>query len=139
MFETILDSFLLSQVFGLYLVITAIIMLSRVDFYRDLVKHLDLRNGTIIIGASFGMLLGLLLVDLHNVWIMKPRVVVTVICWLILIASVCWLSVPELMLAWMRKIYAGRGYYLLTLFIGGWGCVLLFRGMYLFVKHNWGL
>ncbi len=138
MFGSIINSFFLSQILGLYLIISAIIMWSRADFYRDLVRHIDLKHGTLIIGASFGMLLGLFLVDIHNIWVFKPRVVVTLFCWLVLVQSILWLSMPEKMLALMKRVYSGIGYYALTFIMAGLGTILVSRGMYLFVKHNLG-
>ena len=138
MFGTVFDSFLLSQIFGLYLIISSIIMLSRANFYRHLVRYIDLQHGTLIIGASFGLLLGLFLVDAHNIWILKPRVVVTLFCWFILIQSLLWLSIPEKMLVLVKRVYAGVGYYVLVYAMLVIGIGLVGRGLYLFLKHNLG-
>jgi hypothetical protein len=134
MVDTILDSFLLSQIFGLYCVILAIIMLSRAVFYRNLIAHMDLKYGTFIVASLFGLLLGLLLVGMHNVWVFKPRVLITLFCWFILVNSILWLSMPERMLVQLKRLYSGKGYYILYSVILALGCTLISRGVFLYVE-----
>ena len=133
MLGSLLYSFFLSQIFGLFLVITSILMLSRVEFYRKLVHDMKPDNSIIIVGGTIGLLLGLCLVDIHNIWVLKPRIVVTILCWIILIKSLLWLSAPEKMLSMTKKLYAGIGYYILVLFTTLFGVVLMARGFYLYI------
>lgn len=136
MFGALFHSYLLAQVFGLYFIITAIILLSRVRFYRDIIYNLHAKDSAIMFGSSFALLLGLLLVIVHNFWVWEPRVVVTLIAWFILIKSVLWLSLPEGMLRWSKKMYGGAGYYVMVAVLLIVGIFLLTKGFYPFIPDE---
>lgn len=138
MLQVFLHSNILSQIFGLYMVIMAVILLSRVKYYRELVYYMEPRSGSMFMGASFGLMLGLFLVIIHNVWVMEPRVVVTVISWLILAKSILWLSFPECMTRIAKKLYGGAGYYLIVIVLFIFGVFLLTRGFYMHIP-TWHL
>jgi len=134
-FSHLFHSFLLAQLFGLYMVIMAIILLCRVRFYRSLVAGMSAQSGGLIISASFGLMLGLFLVLIHNFWVMEPRVVITVVAWFILIKSILWLSLPEQMLVMSQKLYSGVGYYIVVLFLAIVGIFLMTKGFYLPIHY----
>lgn len=118
-------SSLLSQVFGLYLLIMAIIMLSRQSFYRELIMNINPKGPGAFISAAWGLLLGLLMVLMHNVWVMEPRVLVTLLGWVILFKSVMWLSMPDCMASMAKKVYAGNGFYVAVIVMAVLGMMLL--------------
>lgn len=134
--NALVTSFILSQVFGVYLLIIAIVLLSRVQFYRDIINQLQPNNPCLILAASLGLFLGLLLIDLHNVWVLAPRVIITVLCWAIFIKSLLWLAMPEKMLVLVQKIYSGFGYHLTVLLFMIFGIILILRGFYLYEIHQ---
>ncbi len=131
MFGAVLHSFILAQVFGLYLIIMAVILLSRVKFYREFIQNLTTNSGGLVTGASVGLMLGILLVVIHNNWVMAPQVFVTIICWYVLIKSILWLSFPERMLAMTKRLFAGKGYYFMVAMMAIMGYILLTEGFYL--------
>ncbi len=133
MYGSALYSFILSQIFGIYFIITAVIMLSRVVYYRQLIADLTTESSLIVLGGWLGLLLGLCLVGVHNIWVLKPRVALTLVCWLILIKSLLWLSAPEKMLSITKRVYAGIGYYIVVLVLMLSGIILMSRGYYLYV------
>lgn len=133
MLGSLFHSFILAQALGLFLLIMAIIMLSRAQYYKNLIQNLVLDNGVIFVGASFLLLLGLFFVIVHNIWVAEPRVIVTIISWLILIEAVLWLAIPEYMLELCKKIYAGPGYYIIAVIMTIIGLLVLTKGFYLFL------
>ena len=124
MFGPYFHTFVLSQVFGLFFILSAVILLCRAPFYRNLISKLDIQNGAVIYPSFFGLLLGIFLVVIHNIWIMNPIGLVTVICWLILIKSILWLAFPEKMHACSTKMVASAGFYV-------WIIISLIIGLYL--------
>ncbi len=66
MFGSTLQSFLLAQMFGLYLVIQAIILLSRASYYRALVASVKNPGFAIWAASSITLMLGIFLVLIHN-------------------------------------------------------------------------
>jgi len=133
MFGSLFHSFVLAQIFGLYMLIMAIVMLSRVNYYREVIQGIQPHTPIIPISAASGLMLGLFLVIIHNIWVMEPRVIVTLICWFILIKSVLWLAIPEHMLTWAKRTYAGSGYYIIAVIMAVLGILMMTKGFYLFI------
>lgn len=125
-------SFVLSQILGLYLIIKAFLMFSRAKIYRIKILQAAPDSSIIVLAATIGMMIGIVLVGLHNRFELKPDIFITLLCWLVLILSLLWLSTPERMLMWTKKLYAGKGYYYLNAAMFFAGLMLLFRGIYHF-------
>lgn len=130
MFGHLFHSFVLAQIFGLYLIIMSVIMLSRVRLFRRLISQMQVESSGLIMGASFGLLLGISMVVVHNIWVWEPRVMVTLLAWFILLKSVLWLSLPDCMLRCAQKVYAGPGYYLVAIVMAVIGVFLMTKGFY---------
>lgn len=133
MLRSLFSSFIVGQVLGLYMLIMAIVMLSRANYYKDLIQRITLDDLSLWIGSSFSLLLGIFLVVIHNVWVLEPRVLVTIIAWLILIKAILWLALPEKMLEYSQKVYDGAGYYIIAVLMAIVGILILTRGFYLFL------
>ncbi len=136
MMVTPIISFVMSQFLGLYMLVIAVVMLSRASAYRQLVQKMDPQSGTIVLGGMIGLLLGMGMVGLHNVWVLGPVVLLTVISWLVLILSVLWLSSPERMVMYTRQLFSGSGFYAVTIFMAVLGGFMLARGVYLYATHQ---
>ena len=136
MLGTHVVSFILSQFFGLYLLILGLIMIIRVGRHRQLAHKLNPDSGTILLGGLIGLMLGLFFVGIHNVWIFKPTVFITIVCWLILIFSILWLVTPEKMVVWTRMLCSGSGYYVLSSTMILFGLIFLSRGLYQYATHH---
>jgi hypothetical protein len=122
-----------AQIIGVYLIITSIVMLTRADYYREMLTHIKEGSSTVVVAAIFGLILGIFLVFTHNIWIMESEVLVTLVAWSLLIKSVLWLSFPEFMVKVTHKVYSGSGYYLVAITVGLIGFILTTHGFYLFV------
>ena len=133
MFDSPLYSFLLAQIFGLYLVIQAVILLSRASYYRALMASIKDPGFAIFAVSSIRLILGIVLVLIHNRWVIGPVVYVTMMCWLVLIKSVLWLASPERMLALSKKICAGNMYYPTILCMAVAGALFMVRGFFVFM------
>ncbi|MBA2651860.1 MAG: hypothetical protein H0U73_06310 [Tatlockia sp.] len=127
-----LHSLFLAQALGLYLMITAIIMLARAGYYRNMLTHLKAGSPTVVVTATLGLILGIVLVLVHNIWIWESEVLITLVAWLILIKSVLWLSFPEAMVNFTHKMYSGWGFYAVPIIAGIIGILLITHGFYLF-------
>lgn len=131
--EESLHTLFLAQVVGLYLIIISIIMLSRASYYRKILTHIQSGSSTAVVAATFGLILGLMLVCVHNIWIFESEVLVTLVAWFLLIKSVLWLAFPECMVNATHKLYSGWGYYAVAIIAGVVGVVLIAHGYFLFM------
>ncbi|KTC65679.1 Integral membrane protein (PIN domain superfamily) (plasmid) [Legionella adelaidensis] len=125
-----IHTFLIGQIVGLYMVIMAIIMIARARYYRELIQDIRADSIEIFFSASVWLFIGIMLVVLHNIWVMGPPVIVTVIAWLILIKSVFWLAIPEMMLRWTRNLYSGSGFYVVAVIAAIFGVILMSSGFH---------
>ena len=136
MFGELFHSYVLSQVFGLYLLLMAVVLLSRATYYRILVQGMPAQSPGLLTSASYGLMLGLLLVVIHNNWVWEPRVFVTLIAWFILIKSLLWLAFPEKMLVYTKKAVASPFYYVIIAVMFIMGIIMLTKGFYLFIPDG---
>lgn len=115
MFGSFFHTMLIGHTLGLYLLIMAIILLSQKSYYQKLLQEIPRQNGSIFSFASFSLLLGIFLVVIHNIWVRGPCVGITMFSWFVLIYSILWLSAPQSMLIFTKKIASGTGYYVIVL------------------------
>ncbi|MDF1757518.1 MAG: hypothetical protein P1U74_04390 [Legionellaceae bacterium] len=129
-------SFGLSQLFGLFLLIIGVVFLSRQQYYRDVFANTKPNNPIIMLTAIFGLFLGIVFTGTHNIIVFERRSIVTILSWLVLINSICWLMLPEKMLRLTQKIMTGSGYTIVSLIISLSGFWLLIRGSEIFIMKN---
>lgn len=119
---------LLAKVFGLYLIIMAIVMLSKRNFVQSAIQKLNADDPIVLATSSSGLLLGLFLVALHNHWVYGLEAAITVLAWFILIKSILWLSMPRRMLQLAKSVYFGGSYYVIAAIVGIIGIILMVVG-----------
>lgn len=127
-----LHSLFLAQAMGLYFVIVAIIMLARARYYQNILTRAHAGSSSMAVAGTMGLILGILLVLVHNIWVMDIEVLITMVAWLVLIKSVLWLGLPEMMANYTHKVYQGPGYYVLAILAGILGVILMSYGFYHF-------
>lgn len=114
------------------MVIMPVIMLHRRELYRTIIRGIDKPNLALTTSSVFGLILGLILVDVHNIWVWKPQVVVTIVSWLILLKSILWLSMPEKMIGYCKKMSKSSWFYVQLVVTALLGIFLLAKGFFLF-------
>jgi len=75
-------SIFLAKVFGLYLVIMGVSILINRKRIQDMALEMVGNMPLIFIAGVFTLILGILLVLVHNVWVAGWPVVITLLCWL---------------------------------------------------------
>lgn len=129
MFGPFFHTVLIEQIFGLYLLIMAIVFLTRAKYYRELARNMKV-SGSVFLASSIELMLGLFLVVIHNFWVWEARVVVTILCWVVLIRAIIWLAFPETMIARTKKLAASPAYYVVSVVMALIGIYLMTRGFY---------
>ncbi len=125
-------SYIIAQVIGLYMIFISIIMMARANYFKDVISNLHAKDPVIMFSSSFGLMLGLLLVCIHNRWLLEPSLLVTIIAWVIFIKSLLWLVFSDGMLNMIKKHYSGASYYVINVIVLIYGIMLLTRGYYHF-------
>lgn len=84
----IMISIFFAKLIGLYFVIIAIALLTRYKQYKTMAGEMAVHSSTIMLIGMLTVLLGLVVVLLHNFWILAWPVVITIIGWLILLGGI---------------------------------------------------
>lgn len=133
MFTSLFHSFLIAQVFGLYLVMISIVMIGRASYYRERIAKISIDNVSILSIASIWLLIGILLILVHNVWIFEPRLLVTILGWVIVIKSTLWLAAPSSTMKLAKAVCRGPWYYVVGAITAIFGVLLMSKGFYFFI------
>ncbi len=133
MFGALFHSIVLSQTVGLYFMIMSIIMITRMQHYRDMISRMDHTNPAILVASRLALMIGCFLVVIHNLWVWEPRILLTLIGWFILIKSILWLGFPKYMLECAKKVYLSPWFYVYIIAIFIMGFFLLTKGFYLYI------
>lgn len=130
---TLVYTFMLSQLFGLFLFITGLALLGQSTYYRKILNSLKIDNPCITLFSLCNLVIGIILVDTHNVWVLKPTVYVTIMCWLVFVNALFWLFFPERMFRLCKIMMNGPGYYWFSMIAVFIGFVMLARGFWVFI------
>lgn len=112
-----LTSIVLARFFGLYLAIISIFMLVRSDSVREMLTDFANSKAVMFLTAIITLMLGIILVILHNVWTPNWRVVVTLLAWITLIKGILRLFIPESAVKMMSKFTSNKSAYYITAII----------------------
>ncbi|CEG58214.1 hypothetical protein [Legionella fallonii] len=126
-------TFVLSQAFGIYLVIMAIIFACRAKYYKQMIQSINPNGPGILISGSLGLLIGLFLITIHNSWGLVVVDILSLFFWFIVISSLLLLSFPERVVACAKKVCGGRGYFILIVACALLGIILMTGGYYLYM------
>jgi hypothetical protein len=122
-------SLFLAKVMGLFLLIVSVILLVNFHKFPKLVKDFAKNSLLIFISGFPALLLGLLIVLNHNIWVNDPRVIITILGWLILVKGVLRLSMPEQLAARVLHM-SPKVHFFLLLLVGIVGAYLTLFGFY---------
>jgi hypothetical protein len=124
-------SILLARIFGVYLALMAIAMLMHKERCNAIMANIESNAGVSTLATVFTLLLGLLLVNMHNLWVQDWRVVITVLAWITLVKGVAFLFVPEHMMTYHRALHMKGVCGVKEMVVLVVGVFLLYHGYYL--------
>lgn len=131
-----IHSLFLAQIMGLYMIIISIIMVCRRNLYQSLIRSMQEPNISLFIWGVVGLIVGILLIDIHNIWLWKPRLLITLMSWYVLVKSVLWLSIPEKMIALTKKYSSPSLFYTRYIITAILGILLVAHGFHFFTDYN---
>ncbi len=113
-------SIFLAKFWGLYFVVLALIYLFRGKALKTLLGEIS-DKGVMLIFGFISLMIGLVMVLIHNFWVADWRVVITIFGWLALLKGVMLIGWPESAKAWKDKVL-GKNlwiYFVILLIVGG--------------------
>ncbi len=117
-------SLALAQILGVYLFVVGASMIIIPDKIKPIMKDFIQSKPLILFSGYISVLIGMVVVHLHNDWYKDWTVLITLVGWLILINGFFRIFFMDSFAKWMKKVLSGDKYHWL-----GW--VLLVLGAYL--------
>jgi hypothetical protein len=118
----------LATAYGVGIVIVALAALTGAARLAAVLADFERSPGLSFIAALFAIVLGLVLVMLHNLWTDPAAVVVTLLGWLVLFKGALILAAPEGLMKFASAASASAGT------VRAWGLVaLVLAAVYLFI------
>ncbi len=116
---------LLSKIFGVYMVIAGIaVFFNRRHLMAGIIAMAKERFAQLVAGM-LALLMGLLIVNIHNDWSSMPASLISLIGWIGLLKGLLYIFLPEAQLAKLMKGFTERAWYTVD------GILALLIGLYL--------
>lgn len=121
----------LSQIFGLYLVAVALAMVMHKDRFYAAAEEILKSKGLMLFAAIITLMMGIVLITIHNIWLYSWPMVITIICWVVFVSGLMRLLMPELIQNWGMKMLKHKGCWNVSaLCSGALGLYLLYMGFF---------
>jgi hypothetical protein len=118
-------TYFLAQLLGLYFLIVGLLMLFRKKMFLEVINEFYAGSALMFLAGWFAMLLGLLIVLIHNYWNAGIlALIVTLSGWAALLKGVALLFIPKTTARWARSVGLEKFFYLYAI-------IILIVGLYL--------
>lgn len=124
-------SIFLAKAFGLYLVIVSIACIFNYERLQPAVNSLVKNDAMLMLAAFLSLILGIILVLVHNVWVRDWPVLITLLAWLTLIQGIVRFYFPAIVQKMTLSLQSKRSYLLMGVISFLIGLFLLYHGFYL--------
>jgi hypothetical protein len=123
-------TFFLAQLFGVSLLIVSIAMMFRRKEMLQVLHDFLNDRATLFIGALISLMVGILLILIHNIWTGDLlTIVVTLLGWVLTLRGIIWLFVPAgLLRKLVNSAKKEQTYYVITCIVFVIGIYLTFAG-----------
>ena len=121
-------SIFLARVLGVYLVVVTIAAIRQRDRLQKLIKQFAGSEALIFFSGAFALLVGLVLIFLHNVWVSDWRVLITLLAWLTVAKGMMRLFFPERAIEFAKRI-SSQTYVIINIVFCFIGAYLVYIGL----------
>lgn len=120
----------LAKIIGLYFAIIAIAFLIFRKRFTNFVKEVKANPIMVYISGAKSLLLGLIVVVLHNLWALEWFVVITIVGWLLVIRGLVRIFFAERVSKWLGKLNKEAYYYTVSSIVLVVGLFLIYHGFF---------
>jgi hypothetical protein len=117
------------QLFGLTFFAIGTGMFVNPKFIRSIFKEFENSAVSMFYGGLISLAIGFFLVSFHNVWILSPSLILTVIGWAAVFKGLSLLMFPKSLLRFYKGVLMGRAH-IASYFVLGLGIVALYYGYF---------
>lgn len=121
----------LAKAFGIYMVVISLaMMLNPTHMRKIMITEMIEHPAALTMGALMPLILGIILVLFHNVWAMGFPIVITLLCWWVLIKGCLGLFVPNLMIKTGTVFEKNSALYTMGVIMFLIGVLFLYKGFF---------
>ena len=91
-------SYLLARIIGPYMLIAGIGLFVNRSYYLRLLEQLREQSLLLLSMGAFTLILGLLMIQFHNIWSLDWRLLITIISWIAVIKGAAAMIIPDAMM-----------------------------------------
>lgn len=117
---TVFQSYVFANFLGLYLLILGLVLVTRYEYYTMLFRSVKLTPFNMLMTGFLTIFFGLFLIEHHNVWVFKPRLLLTLLSWWILLKGLVIVLFPEAMVELYYRFMTPK-----RVLIGSFICIVL--------------
>ena len=96
-------SIILAKIFAVYLAIMGVSLLRNRAYYSKMIVEVAKAPMLILFISAIRTIMGLILISMHNVWVLGFPLIITLLGWLILVNGVVGMVFPQIIEAWAEK------------------------------------
>lgn len=97
-------SYLLARVLGVLFIVIAGAMLINQKFYMSVWQDVSKYPISLVLSGFISLICGLLIINVHNIWITNWRGLITLMGWMFAVGGACRLIIPEIILKIWQKM-----------------------------------
>lgn len=121
---------ILAKILGLYLVIMGIALLVHKKYYKAAMTNAVKSEGLLLIIGVFTLIFGLILVAMHNIWVLDWPVIITLLAWATLIKGAVRLLYPKIAGKSVKLLNNKTAYNAIMIIMIVLGLFLVYKGFY---------
>jgi hypothetical protein len=99
--SSLYHAYVFANFLGMFLMILGVILITRLEYYTNILRSVEWTTFGMFASGLLGLFLGLYFLQQHHEWVMKPRLILTLVSWLVLLKGLAALILPEQMI----KVY----------------------------------
>ncbi|MDQ2993487.1 MAG: hypothetical protein M3R00_00855 [Pseudomonadota bacterium] len=84
----------LARIFAIYFLVVGVSLMVNKEFFLAATKEIASSNIGMLIVATVTLMLGAILVNLHNIWVNDWRVAITILCWVVMFSGLVRMLFP---------------------------------------------
>lgn len=104
-------SIFLAKTLGLYVLIMAIMMFAKEKKVKVIVKEICSDPAMLFLSGCITLMVGILLVNVHNIWFSDWRILITLLAWITFIKGIMRTLFPHIAVRMINKIMKNKSTY----------------------------
>jgi hypothetical protein len=123
-------SYYLAKIIGLNMVIISLALLFKPQMVRSAMETIFENRGQLFLFAILNVIVGAILINLHNLWVFEWQLVITLIAWIVFLRGVTRLFFPYLMRRITSRISFSYSHWIVGVCALCIGLFLLYQGYF---------